>query len=196
MRRYVTLDRRELKARLLCQCAERIRPEIRHGDPRRQCRELRERRHARRLEQQHLVAAHPGHARQVIDRLPVLLADRAEFAEVTVVAPDRLGRRAGDHVALHAFLRVAGIGADLVHADRLALARAELDVHPLRPDSLHAGDAGGVEAQLQRVSGSISRARELGVDGLVGVVAERGRLSIRSRKSAMPRHRPSANGAW
>ncbi len=175
VRRRGTRDGLVLKPCLLHQCREQRRLHAPHRAARRERRQLRERAHALGLEQRDVTAPQTRHARQMIDLLPVRLARRLEPAELTVVARDGLGRHACLDGVLHAELGVAHVRADLGHADRLARSRAELDVHPCGPFALDARDARGVEAELQRVVRQHLVARELRVDGLVGVGTERRR---------------------
>ena len=115
----------------------------------------------------------PADAGDVDERVggpPLGVADLLELAEPAVVARlrrGRLGRRVGDERGELA-AEAAPVGEDVVDADGLAPAGAELDVDVLgRPAGLR-GDRLGVEAQLQHVAGLGRVAGELGVDRFVG----------------------------
>ena len=117
----------------------------------------------------------PGHAREVVDRVPVRVAERLEVADRAVVDRQRLGRRRVGDEALEPRADAPVVGAELVRAERRLLARAEQHVNRVRLAPLEPRELLVVEEQLEDVR-RLRRARELRVERLVAPGAEIGRL--------------------
>jgi hypothetical protein len=84
---------------------------------------------------------------------------------------------------------------ELHGAEQRLPAVAEHQVHRVGPGTLDAGHEIGVQAKLQHVA-RLRRARELGVDHLVGPRAEAEGRSTRRRKSAKPCQGGARKAAW
>ncbi len=126
------------------------------------------------LEPVRLVAAQPGDERQVVVRVPLRLAARQEVADLAVRDRQRVGRRLRGEPAQEALAHAPVVGTEVDGPERLALARAEQHVHPLRLAPLDARDLLGVEAELEDVR-RLRVPRELRVGDLVAPRAEVGR---------------------
>ena len=75
-----------------------------------------------------LRAPHAGDPREVVDRVPVRVAERLEVADAAVVVRPRLGGRRGGDEPLEPRAHAAVVGAELLGPERDALAGAEHDV--------------------------------------------------------------------
>ena len=162
------LAREELKRSLLANLVERVlrKPRRRLG---RRAPERSERRDAGDGELVDLGAPDARDAREVVDPVPVRLAERAEVADRAVRDGPRLGvRRVGDEL-LEPVADAPVVSAELLRPERHALAGPEHDVHELGRVPLDASDLLGVEAELKDVS-RLRVPRELRVDDLVPAV--------------------------
>ena len=158
----------ELERRLLADLVERVlrKPRRRLGG---RAPERSERRDAGDGELVDLGAPDARDAREVVDRVPVRLAERAEVADRAVRDGPRLGVRRVRDELLEPAANAAVVSAELLRPERHALAGPEHDVHELRRVPLDASDLLGVEAELKDVS-RLRVPRELRVDDLVAAV--------------------------
>ena len=113
-----------------------------------------------------LSAADPGDEREVQVALPLLLAEREELAERTVVDRVRVGRPPVLDRVEKPPLEPPVVGEEVVRPKGLALGEPVDDVHLVRPAPLNPSELLGVEAELEDVR-SLGPASELGVDDLV-----------------------------
>ena len=115
----------------------------------------------------------PATPREVVDVLPVLVAERPELADAAVV--DRVGlgrRRVGDEV-LEPPADAPVVGAELLGPEGLLGQVAEQDVDARGREALDRRDPLAVEAELEDVGG-LRVPRELRVERLVAPRAEVG----------------------
>ena len=135
--------------------------------------ERRERRDSAPLELLDLAAADPGDAAEVVDRVPVRVAERLEVADAALRAGERLGpgRRADE--LLEPLADAPVVRAELARRERLLRLVAEQHVDVRRLEPLDPRDLLAVEAELEDVGG-LRVAGELGVERLVAPRAERG----------------------
>ncbi len=131
--------------------------------------ELRERRDPGRFEPLDLRPVDPGDAREVVDGVPVRVADRLEVADAAVVDGVGLGRRRVGDEALEPRADAPVVGGELAGPEGRLLAVAEEDVDVLGLAPLDARELLVVEEELEDVGG-LRGARELGVERLVGAV--------------------------
>ena len=110
-----------------------------------------------------------GDAREVVDGVPVRVADRLEVADAAVVDGVRLGRRRVGDEALEPRADAPVVGGELAGLEGRLLAVAEQDVDVLGLAPLDARELLVVEEELEDVGG-LRGARELGVERLVGAV--------------------------
>ena len=178
VRRHGSTLRLDLEAGLLAQGVERAdgrRPStaVAAGS----ARERASRRRRRRRAGLELGPPDARDQRQVIRRPPRLVALAPVAAERRTAATGtaRSARRPRRPPPSDA-RRAPEVAAELAHTQRLAQARAELDVREARRTALDALDGLAVEAELQRVRRLGLDARELRVDRLVRPVAELRRL--------------------
>ena len=131
--------------------------------------ELRERRDPGRLEPLDLRPVDAGDAGEVVDGVPVRVADRLEVADAAVVDGVGLGRRRVGDEALEPRADAPVVGGELAGLEGRLLAVAEQDVDVLGLAPLDARELLVVEEELEDVGG-LRGARELGVERLVGAV--------------------------
>ncbi len=159
----------ELEARLLVQPL----PDV-HVEPGRHrllgcARQLRERADPGAGELLDLRPPNPGDAAEVVDRVPVRVADRLELADRAVRDGIRLRRRRVGNELLEPGADAPVVRGELLRAERRLLAGAEEDVDPLRLVPLDPRELLVVEEELEDVRG-LGRAGELRVERLVGAV--------------------------
>ena len=111
----------------------------------------------------------PGDAAEVVDRVPVRVADRLELADRAVRDGIRLRRRRVGDELLEPGADAPVVRGELLRAERRLLAGAEEDVDPLRLVPLDPRELLVVEEELEDVRG-LGRAGELRVERLVGAV--------------------------
>ena len=135
--------------------------------------ERRKRRHSTPLELLDLAAADPGDAGEVVDRVPVRVAERLEVADAALRAGERLGLgRCADEL-LEPLADAPVVRAELARRERLLRLVPEQHVDVRRLEPLDPRDLLAVEAELEDVGG-LRVAGELGVERLVAPRAERG----------------------
>src|SRR5262249_5040987 len=98
-----------------------------------------------------LRAADARNTREVVDRVPVLVTERPEVADLAVLDGPRLGAGCTRDEPLEPVADAALVRTELLGAGRHALAGAEHDVHEPRRAPLDAGDLLRVEAELEDV---------------------------------------------
>ena len=151
--------------------------------------ELRERRDPGGFEPLDLRPVDAGNAGEVVDGIPVRVAERLEVADAAVVDGVRLGRRRVGDEALEPRADAPVVGGELLRPEALLLPVSEQHVDlvglaPLDPRELLV-----VEEELEDVGG-LRGARELGVECLVGAVRLASSGSRRRRANRRWRGRP------
>ena len=161
----------ELELGLVADSLEGLRPHALDRRAGRRAAERGQRRDPLRREPLRVPPPEPGDEHEVVVVGELLLAQVAEVADPAVVARPRVRLRARSRPSAREepLARAPEVRDVLGGAERLALARAELDVEVLRQLPLDPLELLGVEAELEHVR-RLGRARELRVDGLVRAV--------------------------
>ena len=105
--------------------------------------------------------------------LPSCFAGRLEAAERAMLARIGFGLRPSSDGGAKAALQAAEVSRDVSESDRKTVACAENDVGHLGDDFLNLFQRMAIKTELQRVFGS-RMAGELGIEDLIGPVAQRG----------------------
>ena len=133
---------------------------------------------------------HARDAREMVDRVPVRVAQRLEVADAAVIDGQRLRRRRIGDEALEPGPHAPVVRAELLGPEGRLLAGAEQHVDPLGLAALQPGELLVVEEELEDVR-RLRGAGELRVEGLVRAVWPAAAGSRRRRAS-----RPCAKTPW
>ena len=161
-----------LQARLGAQPLKRIRLQARDRRCRGERCELCHRGHARRVELLALTAGDAGHETQVVGGRPFSLTALPPAAQAAGAAGLAVGfLRHGVNEGLESRARARQVVLEIPSGQEHRLAGAECHVQALGCTSLHAGEQVRIDTELHEML-RLGRVRELGVEGLVVVIAK------------------------